>query len=51
VRSRMTPTSVGPTKPPRFADELIEGNAPAAAVPLRNEVPSAQKGPIVNFKP
>jgi hypothetical protein len=51
VRSRITPTSVGPTKPPGLPTELMNAMPPAAAVPVRTEVPTAQKGPVAAFRP
>lgn len=51
VLSITTPTSVGPTNPPRFPTELINAIPPAAAVPLKNVVERAQKGAIADFNP
>jgi len=51
VLSFTAPTRVGPTNPPRLPTELISAISPAAAVPLKNVVERAQKGPIADFNP
>jgi hypothetical protein len=40
----MTPTTYGPTKPPRLATEFIRPIPAAAANPARNSAGIAQKG-------
>jgi hypothetical protein len=51
VLSFTTPTRVGPKNPPRLPAELMSAIPPAAAVPLKKVVESAQKGPIADFNP
>src|SRR5437899_1641594 len=49
--SLSAPTEYGPANPPRFPTELIRAMPPAAAVPLRNDVGSAQNGPNIHQMP
>jgi len=51
VLSVRIPTSIGPANPPRLPTEFISAIPPAAAVPPRNVVARAQKGPTVDFNP
>src|SRR5437016_5313763 len=49
--SLSAPTEYGPANPPRFPTELIRAMPPAAAVPLRKDVGSAQNGPSIHQIP